>query len=507
VIPDEPVRGRTPPPWFRALSGIERYRAFSRGLVPAPPLARLLGSRTTHVAAEAVTVVMPASDACIAGNGQLEIAPVMVAALEGACTTAVPAGVDIVPMRFTFKAFRPAWPRKGNFVARARVVNDNNLYVFAEVQVEDPDGRHVAQGSLHSAVRPVEPPPPPPPEDLRQIEEAVYETPDPYLRSFPSRSFVDQRDGEDGMSALRKVDAGGQAPVRHTYGLAMDAFAEGHALLSIPASEWFCGLGADVSCQVIAALADMSAWVCARTLQRPGASTVMLDSDTRFLCSVRPDGRRLRSETTATEVAPDLFVFEGKIRDSDGRLAALSSGAVARIDSARRIRRQRRESRRTLATLLFTDIVDSTGHAQRLGDTAWRALLEQHNLAVRREVSRCNGVEVTTTGDGFFARFDSPAHAVEAARAIRGVIALLDLEIRAGIHTGECEIEGTSVTGTAVHIASRIQVAAVPGEILVSSTVKDLAVGSTFRFIDRGERQLKGVPDPWRVYAVTESVT
>ena len=505
MIPDEPVRGRTPPPWFRALSGIERYRAFSRGLVPAPPLARLLGYRTTHVAAGTVTVVMPASDACISPNGQLEITPVMAAALEGASVTALPAGVDVVPMRFTFKAFRPAWPGKGNLVARARVVNDSNIYVFAEVQVEDPDGRHLGQGSLHSAVQPVEPAPPPPPETMQRHQEPVYETPDPYLRSFPASPFVDLQEQEDGVSVMRKVaDGRYSAPVWQIYGAQLHDIAEGRTVVSIPASEWFCGLGPDLSCQAIATLSDLSAWFCAFTLQRPGIAIVMLDSDTRFLRSVRADGRQLRSETTATEVAPDLFIVEGKTLDADGRLVALTSGATARIDSTRRVRRQRRGSRRMLATLLFTDIVDSTGHAQRLGDTAWRALLEQHNLAVRREVSRCNGTEVTTTGDGFFARFDSPANAVEAARAVRRVMTALDLEIRAGIHTGECEAEGTSLTGMAVHIASRIQAAAAPCEILVSSTVKDLAVGSTLRFIDRGERQLKGVPDPWRLYAVGE---
>jgi len=505
VIPDEPVRGRTPPPWFRALSGTERYRAFSRGLVPSPPMGRLFGTRTTHVAAGTVTVVIPASDACISGNGQLEIAPLMVAALEGASNTALPAGVDIVPMRFTSKAFRPAWPGKGNLVARARVVSDSNLFVFAEVQVEDPDGRHVAQGSLHSAVQPVEPPPPPPPATMQRIEEPVYETPDPYLRSLPSSPFVDLQEQEDGVTCLRKVADGRHTmPVWRTYGLQLHDLAEGHIVLSMPASEWFCGLGADVSCQAIAALADMSGWWCAITLQRPGISVVVLDSDTRFLLPVRPDGHRLRSEMTASEVAPGLFVIRGEMRDADGCLVATAYGATARIDSARRVRRQRRESRRTLATLLFTDIVDSTGHAQRLGDTAWRTLLEQHKMAVRREVSRCNGTEVTTTGDGFFARFDSPAHAVEAARAVRQAMTALELEVRAGIHTGECEIEGTSLTGVAVHIASRIQAAALPGEILVSSTVRDLAVGSALRFVDRGERQLKGVPDPWRLYAVAE---
>jgi class 3 adenylate cyclase len=503
MIPDEPVRGRTPPPWFCALSGIERVRAFSRGLLPWPPLARLLGQRTTHVAAGMATVAMPASDACIAGNGQLEIVPPMIAALEGASGTALPAGADAVPMRFTFKAFRPAWPGKGNLLARARVVSDSNLYVFAEVQVEDPDGRHIGLGSLHSMIQRVEPTPPPPPQVMRPIEEPIYETPDPYLRSFASSPFADLQDQEDGLTTLRKVAAGALSmPAMTTYGLQMHDIAEGRTVISMPASEWFCGLGSDLSCQAIGALADMSAWAVAISLHRPGQSMVMLDSATRFLRAVRSDGRRVRSETMVSELTPNLFAVDTKISDADGQLVALASGATTRIDASRRAPRQRRESRRVLATLLFTDIVDSTGHAQRLGDAAWRALLERHKLVVRREVSRCNGTEVDTTGDGFFARFDAPAHAIEAARGVRQVAAGLDLQIRAGVHTGECELKGSTLAGMAVHIAARIQAAAHPGEILVSSTVKDLAVGSAVHFTDKGERALKGVPDPWRLYAV-----
>lgn len=505
VIPDEPVRGRTPPPWFRALSGIDRVRAFSRGLLPWPPLARLLGQRTTHVAAGMVTVVMPASDACIAGNGMLEIVPPMIAALESASATALPAGMDALPMRFTFKAFRPAWPGNGNLLARARVVSDSNLYVFAEVQVEDPDGRHIGQGSLHSMIQQVEPAPPPPPQALSRIEEPIYETPDPYLRSFASSPFADLLDHEDGVTTLRKIAAGALSmPVMTTYGLQMHDVAEGRTVVSMPASEWFCGFGSDLSCQAIGALADMSAFSVAISLHRPGQSMVMLDSATRFLRAVRSDGRRVRSETMVSEPTPNLFVVDTKISDADGRLVALASGAITRLDASRRTHRQRRESRRVLATLLFTDIVDSTGHAERLGDAAWRALLEQHKLAVRREVSRCNGTEVDTTGDGFFARFDSPAHAIEAARGARQAVAGLDLQIRAGIHTGECELEGSTLAGMAVHIAARIQAAAQSGEILASSTVKDLSVGSAVRFTDKGERALKGVPDPWRLFAVAD---
>jgi len=505
VIPDEPVRGRIPPPWFRALSGIERVRAFARGLLPWPPLSRLLGMRTTHVAAGTVTIAMPAAETSLAGNGQLQIIPLLVSALESASGTALPAGMDIVPLRFTIDPFRPAWSRPGNLLARARVVNSGNLYVFAEVQVDDPDGRHIAQGSLNSVIQRVEPAPPPPPERMRAVEEPVYETPDPYLRSFPYTPLADLAEREDGMTTMRMVADGRlKLPFSALYGFRTEELAVGRAVVSIPASEWFCSLGSDVSWSVIAVLADSSGWTAAMTLRQPGQSMVGLDGAVRFLRPVRPDGRRIRAETVFTEPVPNLFVGDTKIRDADGRLVALHSGSVARLDAAQRAGRQRKESRRVLATLLFTDIVDSTGHAERLGDARWRALLEEHKLAVRREVSRHNGTEVGTAGDGFFVRFDSPAHAIEAARAARQATAPLGTAIRAGIHTGECELEGNQLAGMAVHIAARIQAAAQPDEILVSSTVKDLAVGSTIRFTDKGETTLKGVPDPWRLWAVAD---
>jgi class 3 adenylate cyclase len=195
---------------------------------------------------------------------------------------------------------------------------------------------------------------------------------------------------------------------------------------------------------------------------------------------------------------------ETTIRDADGNLVATHSGSLMRLGAAQRERRHRKESQRALATLLFTDIVGSTQHAERLGDAAWRALLEEHKLAVRRELSRHNGTEVDTAGDGFFVRFHSPAQAIAAARAVLRTTARLGIEVRAGIHAGECELEGNRPAGMAVHIAARIQAAAQPGEVLASSTVKDLAVGSGLRFADKGEQNLKGVPDPWRLYAVVD---
>jgi class 3 adenylate cyclase len=165
----------------------------------------------------------------------------------------------------------------------------------------------------------------------------------------------------------------------------------------------------------------------------------------------------------------------------------------------------RGDSERVLATVLFTDIVGSTEVASRLGDARWRALLERHHATVRRELARFQGRELDTAGDGFFATFDGPARAVRAAAAIVDSLRALDLEIRAGVHTGECEVSDGKIVGMAVSIGARIASLAKPGEVLVSSTVKDLVAGSGLRFEDRGEHDLKGIREPWRVFAATDA--
>ena len=159
------------------------------------------------------------------------------------------------------------------------------------------------------------------------------------------------------------------------------------------------------------------------------------------------------------------------------------------------------EHERVLATILFTDIVGSTERAAQLGDRVWRDLLERHNDIVRSQVARFRGNEVGTQGDGFLATFDGPARAISAAHAIGGALMPLDVEIRAGLHTGEIEIMGDDVAGLAVHIGARVASLAGPGEVLVSRTVKDLVAGSGIEFEPRGTHILKGVPDEWQIYA------
>jgi len=159
------------------------------------------------------------------------------------------------------------------------------------------------------------------------------------------------------------------------------------------------------------------------------------------------------------------------------------------------------EPDRVLATVLFTDIVGSTQRAVELGDRRWRDLLEAHNEAVRAQLERFRGEEVDTAGDGFLATFDGPARAVRAACAIQESVRRLGLELRAGLHTGECELANGKVRGIAVHTGARVAALAEPGEVLVSSTVRDLVAGSGIAFEERGEHELKGVPGTWRLYA------
>jgi class 3 adenylate cyclase len=182
--------------------------------------------------------------------------------------------------------------------------------------------------------------------------------------------------------------------------------------------------------------------------------------------------------------------------------ASDDAGWIDEVEEFLTGRRRDQSFDRVLATVLFTDIVGSTDRAASLGDRRWRDLLDEHNNMVRLQLERWRGIEIKTIGDGFLATFDGPARAVKCAADIVDAAAPMGLSVRTGLHTGECELIGDDVGGIAVHIGARVMASAQAGEVLASSTVRDLVVGSGLQFEDRGEHELKGVPDPWHLYAL-----
>jgi class 3 adenylate cyclase len=157
---------------------------------------------------------------------------------------------------------------------------------------------------------------------------------------------------------------------------------------------------------------------------------------------------------------------------------------------------------RVLATVLFTDIVDSTRRAAEMGDRDWHSMLDAHDAVVRSQLARFRGREVNTSGDGFLATFDGPQRAIRCAMAVRDAVQALGIQVRAGLHTGECEVRGDDIGGIAVHIGARVSALAGRNDVLVSSTLRDLVIGSGIEFDDRGAHRLKGVPGEWHLFAV-----
>ena len=229
----------------------------------------------------------------------------------------------------------------------------------------------------------------------------------------------------------------------------------------------------------------LSSIQCPTLVLRRSGETILDERHSRYVADHVPNARYV-------ELPGDGPVFLGDVDGSVDEIQQFLTGARRPVVSDR-----------VLATVLFTDIVGSTERAAALGDGPWRSLLQQHDSLVREEVERYRGRFVKSLGDGALAVFDGPSRAISAATAIRDRIRDLDLEIRAGLHTGECELlPGDDVGGLAVHIGARISSLASPGEVLASSTVRDLSVGSGQTLTDRGEYDLKGVPGPWRVFAV-----
>jgi uncharacterized protein (TIGR00369 family) len=503
-ILDEPVRGLVAPPWFNALSGLDRTRAWYGGLVPAPPIVRLLGVKIAHVGPGLAVYCMPAHDRMVGVNGQLEIWPLLGSALEGALMAAVGPGQVAKVLAASVNHFRPTRPGTGNLLARARVLNASSMFAYVEVMIEDSEGRQIAHGGGHAAIVALDPAPPPPPAPLEPIDAPTWATPDPWQRPAGASVPLSLWETTDGLDIITSMSTGAlPVPLNTLLDAKLQDVSRGRATVTIPASEWFCVESRVLPVNIVATLANLAGWSCALTMHRAGETFAGLDVSVRFFREVPADGRPLRAEARTATEGDGVVLSSATVYDADGATVATMTASGVRIDNVRRKRPRRRPAERLLCTILFTDIVDSTARAEALGDTGWHALLERHHAAARQEIAFCQGLEVKSTGDGMLVRFSSPARALECATRLRRSLTALGIAIRAGLHTGECEVMDDDIVGMAVHLAARIQAAAEPGEVLVSSTVKDLAAGAGHQFEARGEHQLKGVEEPWRLWAVS----
>jgi len=285
---------------------------------------------------------------------------------------------------------------------------------------------------------------------------------------------------------------------------------EGAMTMSMAASGWLCDGFGVVYGGAIAYLADAAITLAAGTTVPAATGFSTIDLKLYLLRPVLPADGELIARATVAHRGRTIAIVNCEITGPDGALVAQAAGSVLILPErhwARPIQvadEITAESCRVLTTVLFTDMIDSTRRAAELGDERWRQLLAEHHAIVREQIRRFRGREVDTAGDGFLIAFDGAARAVRCAMAVREHLRRIGLEIRSGVHAGECEESGGKLIGIAVHIGSRLLGLAQPGEVLVSSTVRDLATGSGIEFDDRGEHTLRGIADRWHLYAARD---
>ncbi|MEY2432963.1 MAG: hypothetical protein QOC92_2688 [Acidimicrobiaceae bacterium] len=481
---NEPVRGTLPEPGFFSLSGLEQMRSYLQNRAPSTPHARLLGYRLTQASSGSAVIVQPITPWFETYDGFIDLTATAELSVWVTAATAAPPATVLRSVTLSLRYLRPCTLDDESVIARGRVLHAGSNFTTVETLLEDSLGRAVAHATGCVLALPMDPPPPPLPYALDEpVDEAIYPTPDPSRRSVPT-----------------SLDATVLPPGGTFLGMQVLEFSKTHAITSLPTTEWFCLTRREMESGILAAHGTLTASILLGQMLEPSKRAVTFEHSSAFLAPVAVDGRPLISTATLYTRNGDVFLIDTEIVDADGQRVLAGRGAL--LASERRPRRRSRPSNRVLLTVLFTDVVGSTERATEVGDTRWRELLDEHHAVVRRQIETHMGREIKTTGDGFLATFDSPSRAVDCARAIRKAVARIGLEIRAGIHTGECELAAGDVSGLAVHVAARVQSAAEPGQVLVSSTVRDLVAGSDVELVDRGSRELKGLDGEWTLMSV-----
>jgi uncharacterized protein (TIGR00369 family) len=396
--------------------------------------------------------------------------------------------------------------RSQTIIGRGRLIHATRKLGLAEAALADARGRLLGHASSRCVLFRADP------EILaaRQRHEArPSDLAEPYLREVEGDVYGQEYwDATPGLAVMQQLaDGGTHPPCFRLLGMRAARAREGSMTMAMAASGWLCDGFGVLYGGAIAFLADAAITLAAGTTVPAGTAFSTIDLKLYLLRSVLPADGELVARATVAHRGRTIAIVNCEITGPDGVLAAQATGSVLILPGRNWTRPVQvadeitAESGRVLTTVLFTDIVGSTRRAAELGDDRWRQVLAEHHAIVREQIRRFRGREVDTAGDGFLIAFDGAARAVRCAMAVREHLRRIGLEVRAGVHAGECEEIGGQLVGIAVHIGSRLVGIARPGEVLASSTVRDLVAGSRIEFDDRGEHALKGIAGRWHLYA------
>lgn len=493
-----------------ALSGLDMLRANLSGRLSDPPMSRLTGLRLSDVGHGMATAAMPASLWWQTGAGVFFSGTIaFVADLPlGCCVlTTAPPGMGVASSELSISFLRAATMRSQTLIGRARLIHATRSLGLAEATIEDGRGRLLGHATSRCVLFPLDPEI----ATARQAgEDRTSSQPDPYLSETEGEVYGQEYwDATPGIEAVRgTIDGTFLPPAFRLMGLRGIEVSEGQVSMAMATSGWLSNPRGVLYGGALAWLADATMSLTTLTTIPPATAFGPLDLKIHFLRPVIPgQGVELSARAKIVHRGRTIAVTHCEIFDGNDKLVAQATASQLILpgrpwDRPLHVADEfTDDAGRVLATILFTDMVDSSGHAERLGDRAWRALLADYQTAVREQLHRFQGSEIDNAGDGFLASFDGAGRAVRCAAAIRDAARRVGVEVRSGLHAGECEQSGGKLVGIAVHIGARLAALAGPGEILVSSTVKDLVSGSGIAFEDRGQRALKGIPDDWHVFA------
>jgi uncharacterized protein (TIGR00369 family) len=506
MIWQEPARGVFFPKAFMALPGIEILRAAQQGRLGRSPLAHLYGITFSMISPGAVSYMMPITPWLRGYAGTVPL-PVVLAekTMRDAVLSALPGRFVPRTVALSLSHTRSIWLDQGHLLARARAVHVGRRIAVAEVAIEDDAGRLVTHATAQCAIDSVGADADAPPLPLDPVEEPQYALPDPPLRVLTEVPWEPEEwEARGGLEMIQAVMASESRLAMAAYlGLHIEEVDAGRATVTMPITDWLRdGLGV-VTPGHIALIATGAIGLAAWTLRTVEYDLRFPEWHFDFIQPVAPDAGQVISRAEVAHADEELLAITARVEQRDHALVAMASC------QARLYKRQGGDprpslpgTRRLTKTVLFTDVVDSTALATQLGDTAWRALMARHDEAVRTTLRRHQGQMVKSTGDGVLATFDSASSAIACAIALQKTLEPDGIHLRAGLHTGEVEVRPNDIAGLAVNVCSRIVDLASGGEVLASSTVRDLLAGSELRFDDRGPHTLKGVNGDWRLFAV-----